>query len=113
MCRILDLIDETSDQIKSFLGELKEAHGKVARLDERCPTVWVSERVLVCRGGDCTRRLEYYGGFEYVTPEAKIGLGDYTVYVADRDKSGRVDEVIDYVLEREADEDYEGEEDED
>lgn len=101
MCEITNLIEDTSDAMKELLKEVRLADSKECGLDERCPSLWVSDNAVVCRGE--TRRLEYYGGFEYVTPEAKIGLGKYTVYLADRDETGRVYEVINRVLDGEED----------
>lgn len=106
MCEITCLIAETSDNMKELLKDVKLADSKECGLDDRCPSLWVSENAVVCRGE--TQRLEYYGGFEYVPPEAKIGLGKYTVYLADRDDTGRVWEVINRVLDGE--EDYDDEE---
>lgn len=105
MCEITSLIEDTSDAMKELLKEVKLADSKECGLDERCPSLWVSENAVVCRGD--TKRLEYYGGFEYVTPEAKIGLGNYTVYLADRDETGRVYEVINSVFDREENEEDE------
>lgn len=99
MCEITSLIEDTSDSMKELLKDVKLADSKTCGLDDRCPALWVSENAVVCRGE--TRRLEYYGGFEYVTASAKIGLGNYTVYLADRDETGRVYEVIDRVLDGE------------
>lgn len=96
MCEITNLIEDTSDAMKELLKEVRLADSKECGLDDRCPSLWVSENAVVCRGD--TKRLEYYGGFEYVTPEAKIGLGNYTVYLADRDQTGRVYEVINRVF---------------
>jgi len=99
MCEITSLIEDTSDAMKELLKGVRMADSKECGLDERCPSLWVSENAVVCRGDN--RRLEYYGGFEYVTSEAKIGLGNYTVYLADRDETGRVYEVINRVLDGE------------
>lgn len=99
MCEITCLIQDTSDAMKELLKEVRLADSKECGLDDRCPSLWVSENAVVCRGD--TKRLEYYGGFEYVTPEAKIGLGNYTVYLADRDQTGRVYEVINRVFDTE------------
>ena len=99
MCEITSLIEDTSDSMKDLLKGVRLADGRECGLDERCPSLWVSENAVVCRGD--TRRLEYYGGFEYVTASAKIGLGNYTVYLADRDETGRVYEVISRVLDGE------------
>lgn len=96
MCEITNLIEDTTDSVKAILNNMKKATATMCGLDQRCPNLWVSENAVVCRGD--TKRLEYYGGFEYVTPECKIGLGDYTVYLADRDTTGRVVQVINTVL---------------
>ena len=96
MCEITNLIEDTSDSMKELLKDMKFVHGKECGLDDRCPGLWVSDNAVVCKGD--TRRLEYYGGFEYVTPESKIGLGNYTVYIADRDHTGRVYDVIERAL---------------
>ena len=99
MCDITNLIEDTSDAVEELLKDVRLATSKEFGLDERCPSLWVSENAVVCRGD--TRRLEYYGAFEYVTASAKIGLGNYTVYLADRDETGRVWEVINRVLDEE------------
>lgn len=109
MCKITDLIFDTMESMDDLLGEMITAHGKKIGLDDRCPTLWISDDVVICRAGDCTKRLEYYGGFEYVTPDAKVGFGKYTLYLANEDETGRVAEVIDRAFDREIedeDEDY-------
>lgn len=101
---IFDVIETASERVETILKTMKKACGeKECGLDERAGTVWVDEECVVVRTGN-RQRLEYCGGFEYVkcTP---IGLGKYTVYFAHDDSSGRVQDVIDRVFDREENED--------
>ena len=61
-------------------------------LDRRAGTVFVStEEGWIAAVGGNIRSLEYYGGFEYVSDEDKLSVGDTTFYSND---SNRVSDAI-------------------
>ena len=100
---IEDIIDDATDRVERVLKNMKRVCGeKECGLDKRAGSMWVDEDCVIIRT-DCKRSLEYYGGFEYVdcTP---IGLGDYTIYMAAEDTTGRVQDVIDRAFDRDLDE---------
>lgn len=101
---IADIIDDATDRVERLLKGMKRVRGESeCGLDRRAGTVWVDEDCVIART-DSKRNLDYYGGFEYCdcTP---IGLGDYTIFIAAEDSTGRVQDVIDRTFGREVDED--------
>lgn len=46
-------------------------------LDERCGTIYANEEYLATLD---RKRLDYYGGFEYIEPEYILSVGDLTIY---------------------------------
>lgn len=80
--------EELMDRLDELAGELLDGddllHGSAALvgLDLRAARqVWVGPDWLAVRA-DEDRSLQYYGGFEYVSNEARVCLGNYVVYRA-------------------------------
>ncbi len=100
---IFDIVEDANVRIENLLDTMKRVAGeKECGLDIRAGSVWVNEECVIAKT-DYRKRLDYYGGFEYVKCEP-IVIGAYTIYMADEDSSGRVQEVIDRVFDREVDE---------
>ena len=56
-------------------------------------TFWFNEYVLVVNKRD-VKKLDYYGGFEYVDEEYRLELGDYVVFSRDSDRVAEVLEIL-------------------
>ena len=89
---------ELQDQIKNLVEQYFEDSNAIRisaeeiGLDRRAGTVFVStEEGWIAAVGGNIRSLEYYGGFEYVSDEDKLTIGDTTFYSND---SSRVADAI-------------------
>ena len=108
MKSILEIVEEANQEMRILISTVPRLCGeRECRLDERAGSVWVTEDAVIARA-DSRQRLEYYGGFEYVSQDAKMVIGDWAIYLAAEDSSGRVQEVIDHVLNPEEDEHLDG-----
>jgi len=87
------LINEINQRVEIYVGGLTQVTGADLGLDERVGRVWTDghEGIVVHRDAD--RRLQYYGGFEYVDEYYRQELGDYVFYMQGED---RVDECLDH-----------------
>ena len=87
-----NLINEINQKVEIYVGSLTEVKGQDLGLDERVGRVYTDghEGIVVHREAD--RRLQYYGGFEYVDKYYRQELGDYVFYMQGDD---RVDECLD------------------
>ena len=92
-----------SDIVSHYMSdsEAVEVSAEEVGLDSRAGHVFVSwKERWIAVPTHSVRRIEYYGGFEYIDHENKTVLGDYTFY---DDGSDRVDECIDYYAEHHID----------
>lgn len=91
MKNIQELIDDVMDEVDEIVGEYKAYPAEKCGLDSRCGVILISpdEDFIAVRKSD-DRRLQYYGGFEYVEEECRYVLGDYVFYSED----DRVEEAI-------------------
>ena len=64
-------------------------------LDQRCGSLVVGESWIAAQG-DRVRRLDYYGGFEYIDAEYRLTLGDTVFYSIDADRVLGAIETLEY-----------------
>lgn len=90
---MLQLINEINQRVEVYVGGLTEVRGSDLGLDDRIGRVYTDgfEGIVVHKEAD--RRLQYYGGFEYVDQYYRQELGDYVFYTAGDD---RIDECLDH-----------------
>lgn len=90
---MLQLINEINQRVEVYVGGLTEVRGSDLGLDDRIGRVYTDgfEGIVVHKEAD--RRLQYYGGFEYVDKYYRQELGDYVFYTAGDD---RIDECLDH-----------------
>lgn len=88
-----NLINEINQKVEVYVGGLTQVTGADLGLDERVGRIYTDgfEGIVVHREAD--RRLQYYGGFEYVDQYYRQELGDYVFYMAGDD---RIDECLDH-----------------
>ena len=81
-----DLIqDEINPKVREFVYNLPKVNAKDIGLDDRCGKVYVAEDAIICYVGN-DRQLQYYGGFEYVDKDYRMGVGDFVFYFGDDDR---------------------------
>ena len=82
-----DVIDEANCRMSEMLSQ---DEWEEVEVEDYRPRLGLDPRAYVQtwveRDGDCmitrgsTRALEYYGGFEYVERDARVRVGEYTVW---------------------------------
>ena len=79
-----DLQWKVQEAVEAFLGEAREATASELGLDQRAAwgSVYVTPECLAVRV-DSEGSLRYYGGFEYVTKECRVGMGEWVFYLAE------------------------------
>jgi hypothetical protein len=88
-----NLINEINQRVEVYVNTLTEVSGSDLGLDDRIGRVYTDgfEGIVVHKEAD--RRLQYYGGFEYVDQYYRQEMGDYVFYTAGDD---RIDECLDH-----------------
>lgn len=88
------LIKEVNEKIEVFLQDMQEVTAAALGLDIRAGYhLFVSEECIAVKKKD-DRRLQYYGGFEYVDSEFRKEIGDYVFYICDYGEDCRVNACI-------------------
>lgn len=77
--QIEDRISEVVDDIEKCCRLI---YADALGLDNRCGMILVGEDFLACRQSNA-RRLDYYGGFEYVDSEQITYVGSLKIYSAE------------------------------
>ena len=79
-----DLMWQVSEAVKTFLGKAREVSASELGLDQRAAwgSVYVTPECLAVRV-DNEGSLRYYGGFEYVSKEYRVGMGEWVFYLAE------------------------------
>lgn len=80
------LINEINQKVEVFVGGLTQVTGADLGLDERVGRLYTDgfEGIVVHKEAD--RRLQYYGGFEYIDKYNRQEMGDYVFYMAGDDR---------------------------
>jgi len=94
-------IFELQSEVENLLEEtLKEGFESVSAsklgLDDRCGSLFIDkENQVIGVPKSRAQRLDYYGGFEYISAENKFELGEYVFYYQDE----RVENCFDSIEE--------------
>jgi len=94
----LDMIDCVNEVVERHVRGMDRMTADKLGLDIRAGRVYVdlAEEVIAV---DCTRSIDYYGGFEYIKEgEGRTTCGGYTFF---NTESSRVQECFDYMNETE------------
>ncbi len=88
-------IDELNNQVEiltdNYLEGLEKVSAEDIGLDPRAgSSLWISPTEVVIQDHN-VNRLEYYGGFEYVSPCCKSVVGELVIY---NDEDSRVADAI-------------------
>lgn len=76
------MLDRVSDTVREFTSSMESVTGDRVGLDRRVGTILISPDAIGVRTYN-RGSLEYYGGFEYVSKEHRVTLGDFTFYMRD------------------------------
>lgn len=101
------MLTDLAQDVRTFVEEWMEEHGfeqipadTINRnwpLDNRAKVFKIlTNGELMAVPSDYTKRLDYYGGFEYVCDDCKFTVGDWTFYSSE---DGRVADVLDALRE--------------
>ncbi len=83
---IYDLIDTVEEKTRRFVNDnMDPVSATELGLDQRCGRMFVNEDGIAV-DKDTDRRLQYYGGFEYVDKDYRHELGDFVFYTVDDDR---------------------------
>ena len=97
---INEIIDSLQDLEYSILEQTERVLAKDLGLDPRCGIFHVDkdgEFVMVDKHD--RRRVDYYGGLEYVDSENILTLNEYVLYMADDDRISGMIEFYDNKME--------------
>jgi hypothetical protein len=97
---LYDIVEAAEAQVEQWLEKKATQVSTFALgLDARAGIVWVCDEAIVVHEG-AKARLDYYGGFEYVSKEQVQQVGKYVIYWADWDDSDRVRACVEHWEER-------------
>jgi hypothetical protein len=99
MSNIYESVQVLENDIRELIKTLPEVTAEQLGLDPRAGyRLWINDdnEIIVEKHND--RTLQYYGGFEYVEPEARTEIGKYVIYF---NISPRVAECFDYYFDEE------------
>lgn len=89
----LTIIDNAIIELETYLEDLPKVNADMLGLDPSSGNVWVDiENESIISEKRTTRRLDYYGGFEYIDAEYRKEFGDYTIYTVG---NNRVESALD------------------
>jgi hypothetical protein len=82
-----DLHWAVAKAVEAFLSEAREVSASELGLDQRAAWggIYVTPECLAVVA-DCDGSLRYYGGFEYVTKEYRVGMGEWVFYLAEDER---------------------------
>jgi hypothetical protein len=96
---LYELEIEIDEMVTRFIRDLPSVNAREVGLDERCGNVIVGEDFIGVNSYN-DARLQYYGGFEYVSKEQRKQYGDWVFYTAESDDD-RVAECLERFNEKE------------
>ena len=90
--------DKISGLVDQFIRDLPHVNASEVGLDQRCGEVYVGEDFIAVYSYN-DNRLQYYGGFEYISKEQRKQFGDLVIYMTDHD-GDRVSECLERFKEK-------------
>lgn len=83
---MMNLINEINQKVEIFVGGLTQVTGADLGLDERVGRLYTDGFDGIAVHKEADRRLQYYGGFEYIDKYYRQEIGDYVFYMAGDDR---------------------------
>ena len=86
---------EINGKIEAIIDEMREVKPEELGLDRRCAfQLFIDEEYIAVQKSDL-RNIRYYGGFEYVSEEYVLELGEYVFYNAEDERvAGHLSEYV-------------------
>lgn len=83
----LDFCEAMTEKARRFVAQMSEVQARELGLDPRAfwGYAYVDETAIVVTK-EQARKLDYYGGFEYVDKDYRREVGDYVFYLAEDDR---------------------------
>ena len=87
---------EINGKIEAIIDEMIEVKPDELGLDKRCAfQLFIDEEYIAVQKSDL-RNIRYYGGFEYVSEEYVLELGEYVFYHSEDERvTGHISEYYD------------------
>ena len=92
--------DKITGLVNEFIRDLPCVNASKVGLDSRCGNLFVGEDFIAAYSYN-DNRLQYYGGFEYISKEQRKQFGDLVIYMTDHD-GDRVSECLERFKEKAA-----------
>jgi hypothetical protein len=83
----LDFCEQMTEKARRFVAQMTEVTAEQMGLDPR--SFWghaYVDNTAIVVNKEQSRKLDYYGGFEYVDREYRREVGDYVFYIAEDDR---------------------------
>jgi hypothetical protein len=93
-----DLEYKITDLVNEFIRDLPCVNAQEVGLDSRCGNLFVGEDFIAAYSYN-DNRLQYYGGFEYISKDQRKQFGDLVIYLTDHD-GDRVSECLENFKEK-------------
>jgi len=95
---------EINQKAEAIIDEMREVRPDDLGLDKRCAYhLFIDEEYIAVQKSDL-KNLRYYGGFEYVSEEYVLELGEYVFYHSEDERvAGHLAEYFDEQEEKEND----------
>ena len=88
---MMHFLNDIGQKTEKFVNSLQQVEAKDLGLDERVGRLYTDGFDGIVVDTESDRRLQYYGGFEYVDKYYREELGNYVFYLTGDD---RVDECL-------------------
>ncbi len=77
---------EVNEKVEAIIDDMREVRPADLGLDKRCAyQLFIDEEYIAIQKADL-KNLRYYGGFEYVSEEYVLELGEYVFYNAEDER---------------------------
>jgi hypothetical protein len=77
---------EINEKVEAIIDDMREVRPADLGLDNRCAyQLFIDEEYIAIQKADL-KNLRYYGGFEYVSEEYVLELGEYVFYNAEDER---------------------------
>jgi len=77
---------EVNEKVEAIIDDMREVRPADLGLDKRCAyQLFIDEEYIAIQKADL-KNLRYYGGFEYVSEEYVVELGEYVFYNAEDER---------------------------
>lgn len=80
MVTLDSILEEVNNKVELLLEQCNYEPASRFGLDERCGSLYTDGDSFVAVKVSGDKRLQYYGGFEYVEKNQRVHMGEYVFY---------------------------------